>query len=194
MEDKTNSSAEKKPSKQGRQTLFRVTYRTQISLIRIADNKANMIMGINAMIITILMGIISSRIIFSSESVEGGLRLIVPVVLIILTSLFTAIFAVRAAQPRLISPKEVNPSEQEKASLLYFGNIWNLTTKEYINKMENLLDSTQEMYQHMIIDIHNQARVLQRKYKMLRTAYTIFMVGYTVSILTFLILWLSNQF
>jgi phage-related tail fiber protein len=41
-----NSKKTRTPS-QGRQTLFRVTYRTQINLIRIADNKANMIMGIN---------------------------------------------------------------------------------------------------------------------------------------------------
>jgi Zn/Cd-binding protein ZinT len=48
-----------KKTTQGVQTLFRVTYRTQVNLIRIADNKANMIMGINAMIITVLVGLIS---------------------------------------------------------------------------------------------------------------------------------------
>jgi len=190
MEDPTIHNSGKKHTRQGRQTLFRVTLRTQINLIRIADNKANMIMGINAMIITILMGIISSRIIFSSESINGGLPLIVPVVLIIITSLFTAIFAIRAAQPRLITHKEGDLNEYKKTSLLFFENIWDLSIEEYIHKMETLLDSSQEIYQHMIIDIHNQAKVLHRKYKLLRTAYMIFMFGYTISILTFLLLWL----
>ena len=190
MEYPTNLADGKKPTKQGRQTLFRVTYRTQINLIRIANNKANMIMGINAMIITILMGIISSRMIFNSESINGGLLLIVPVVLIILTSLLTAIFAIRAAQPRLITPKKTSIIENKKTSLLFFENIWNLPMEDYINKMETLLDSSQEIYQHMIIDIHNQAKVLHRKYKLLSISYTIFMFGYVISILSFLILWL----
>ncbi len=190
MEDPTNETNGKKPSRQGRQTLFRVTYRTQINLIRIADNKANMIMGINAMIITILMGIISSRMIFSEGNMNGGMILTVPVVLIMLTSLLTAIFAILAALPRLIMPNKTNSYEHEKTSLLFFENIWDMTTEDYIQKMETLLDSSPDIYQHMIIDIHNQARVLHRKYKLLRIAYIIFMFGFITSVLAFLILWL----
>lgn len=190
MEDPTNRTKDKKPSRQGRQTLFRVTYRTQINLIRIADNKANMIMGINAMIITILMGIISTQMIFSTESINGGMILIVPVVLIMVTSLLTAIFAILAALPRLIMPNKTNIHEHEKTSLLFFENIWDMTSEDYIQKMETLLDSSPDIYQHMIIDIHNQARVLHRKYKLLRVAYIIFMFGFITSVLAFLILWL----
>ena len=179
-----------KAKSQGRQTLFRVTYRTQINLIRIADNKANMILGINAMIISVLIGMIGSRMMFSDESINGNLLMIMPVVLIMLTSLFTALFAIRAAQPHIIKPKEAKPEENKKMSLLFFENIWDLTTDDYINKMETLLDSSQDIYQNMIIDIHNQAKVLHRKYKLLRTAYIIFMFGYIISILSFLILWL----
>ncbi len=177
-------------SSQGRQTLFRVTYRTQINLIRIADNKANMILGINAMIISVLIGMIGTRVIFSSESINGNLILVIPVVLIMLTALFTALFAIRAAQPHLITLKEAKTGEQKQSSLLFFENIWDMNTEDYIEKMETLLDSTQDIYQNMIIDIHNQAKVLHRKYKLLRTAYTIFMFGYIISILSFLILWL----
>jgi hypothetical protein len=190
MEDPTNPKPLKKPSRQGKQTLFRVTFRTQINLIRIADNKANMIMGINAMIITILMGIISSRMIFTEESINGSLNLAIPVVLIMLTSLFSALFAIRAAQPHLIMPKLNDSIENKKTSLLFFENIWELPTEEYISKMETLLDSSEDIYQHMIIDIHNQAKVLHRKYKLLRIAYSIFMYGYVTSILSFLVLWL----
>lgn len=190
MEHLANKTKVKKTSRQGRQTLFRVTFRTQINLIRIADNKANMIMGINAMIITILMGVISSRMLFTPESVDGGPLLVIPVVLIMLTSLLTAIFAIQAAQPRLIRAMKTTMHEQEKTSLLFFENIWELTTEDYITKMETLLDSSQDIYQHMIIDIHNQARVLHRKYRLLRIAYIIFMFGYIASVLAFLFLWL----
>ena len=190
METLIKPSKRRKNLSQGKQTLFRVTYRTQINLIRIADNKANMIMGINAMIITILMGIISSSMIFSSEGLDGDLFLIIPVILIMLTALFTAIYAIRAAKPRLIKLRQSKSDEQGKKSLLFFENIWNISAEDYIDKMETLLESPQEIYQNMIIDIHNQARVLHRKYHLLRIAYIIFMIGYIISILSFLLLWM----
>ena len=190
MEGTTKSIKVKKPAGQGVQTLFRVTFRTQVNLIRIADNKANMIMGINAMIITILMGIISTRVILSTEIDNGNMVLIIPIVMIILTALVTAIYAIRSAKPRLIKPKKVEIDEDKKTSLLFFENIWSYTTEEYIEKMESLLESPQDIYQHMMIDIHNQAKVLHRKYELLRKAYIVFMVGFVISIISFLLLWL----
>ena len=189
MDENEKFSDGKKQTSQGRQTLFRVTYRTQINLIRIADNKANMILGINAMIISILIAIISGRFIFQDAEADGSLALIIPVILIMLTALFTAVFAIRAAQPRLITPKEAKVAVNKKSSMLFFENIWEMSTDEYINKMENLLNSSDDIYENMIIDIHNQAKVLHRKYAMLRKAYVIFMFGYIISILSFIFLW-----
>ena len=182
----------KKTTSQGRQTLFRVTYRTQINLIRIADNKANMILGINAMIISILIVIISSRVVLSGPSLNGNLTLIIPVVLIMLTALFAALFAIRAAQPRLLTLKEAEPDFNKKTSKLFFENIHKLSIDDYIKQMESLINSPKDIYENMIIDIHNQAKVLHRKYSLLRTAYIIFLIGYIVSILSFLFLWLMT--
>ncbi len=189
-ENEYNSDKPIKNKPQGRQTLFRVTYRTQINLIRIADNKANMILGINAMIISVLIGMIGSRLIFSTENFNGNLITVIPIALIMLTSLFTVLFAIRAAQPNIIKPKKPNSDKIKKESLLFFENVWSMSTDEYINKMENLLNSPQNIYRNMIIDIHNQARVLHRKYKLLRTAYIVFKYGYIISIFSFLVLWL----
>lgn len=178
-----------KNASRGRQTLFRVTYRTQINLIRIADNKANMIMGINAMIITILLGIISTQMVISTEIVNRDPVLFVPVVLIMLTALFTALFAIRAAKPRILTNKAPDTNEDKKGSYLFFENIWRMSTEEYIEKMEDLINSPQDIHQNMIIDIHNQAKVLHGKYRLLGIAYLIFLVGYISSIVSFLLLW-----
>lgn len=188
MEEEQTRIIRRKKS-QGIQTLFRVTFRTQVNLIRIADNKANMIMGINAMIITVLMGIISTGMIFSTDSIDQNVSLIIPLVLIILTSLLTAVYAIRVAKPRLMKTKN-GTVNNNYSSLLFFENIWQLSTKEYINRMEELIQSPQDIYQTMMIDIHNQAKVLHRKYQLLRFAYIIFMVGFSISITTFLVLWL----
>ena len=122
IEDSSSLNSSKSASR-GIQTLFRSTFRTQINLIQIADNKANMIIGINTMIITILMGIISTGIIFSAEASKENLIQVIPMILIILTSLTTAILAVRAVAPRILRPRKQN-IDKEKTSLLFFGNIW----------------------------------------------------------------------
>jgi len=190
LEDTKQSPKYKKLSTRGRQTLFRVTYRTQVNLIRIADNKANMIMGINAVIITVIMGIISSNLLFTQDSMEGNMLFVIPVAMVILTALLTTIYAVLSAKPRLLNLKRKNDSNNVKLSLLFFENVWALPHEDYMNQMEELLESPREIYQHMIIDIHNQSKVLHKKYDMIRKAYMIFMVGFSISILSFLILWL----
>ena len=190
MEEEQRRFNFSKSKSRGIQTLYRSTFRTQINLIQIADNKANMIIGINAMIITVLMGIISTGIIFSSENSERNTVLIFPLVFIILTSLVTAVLAIRAAKPRVLKAKKINYPGDEKTSLLFFGNIWNISTEEYISRMEKLMESPKDIYQCMMIDIHNQARVLHRKYELLRLAYIVFMVGFTISIVAFLLSWL----
>lgn len=190
MEEGQRTYNMSKASSRGIQTLFRSTFRTQINLIQIADNKANMIIGINAMIITVLMGIISTGIIFSVENSDRNTVFMIPIVLIILTSLITAVLAIRAAKPRMMKAKNIKNESPGKTSLLFFGNIWNMSTQEYITRMEKLMTSPEEIYQNMMIDIHNQAKVLQRKYELLRTAYIVFMIGFTISIIAFLFAWL----
>ena len=174
----------------GIQTLFRSVFRTQINLIQIADNKANMIIGINAMIITVIMGFISTGIVFSASGTEADIAHIVPLILVILTSLFTAVLAFRAAKPRMLKTRKNVQPDSTKKSLLFFENIWDMPPEEYIAKMEELLKTPRDIYQNMIIDIHNQAKVLHRKYELLRMAYIVFMVGFSLSIGIFMVSWL----
>lgn len=187
----TIKAKQKKQSTAGTQTLFRVTYRTQINLIRIADTKANMILGINAMIISVLIGIISSSLLFSDSKMIENVELVIPVVTIMLTAIFSSVFAIRAVQPRLIMAKKGNLStEQEKRSLLFFENIYGLSLGKYLETMQHILESKTDVYENMIIDIFNQATVLHQKYAKLRTSYIIFLVGFIGSIVLFMIMWL----
>ncbi|MDZ7608203.1 MAG: DUF5706 domain-containing protein [Cyclobacteriaceae bacterium] len=195
LQEQVKTEKTKKKQAQGIQTLFRVSSRTQIGLIRIADYKANMIMGINAMIITVLVGIIGREFIFSTENIETELYLIIPLVQIILTALFTLVYAIRAVKPRLLKFKKVkiDPDKKLYQLCVFFTkgrnlDIW-IDRWSYIGKMENLIKSPTDIYQNMIIDIHSQAKVLHRKYKMLSYAYTIFMIGMIISIVTFLVIW-----
>jgi Family of unknown function (DUF5706) len=175
----------KKNSKRGRETLFRATYQNQNNLIQMADNKANIIISINTMIISSIIAITGYGAV-AGKIDSYGAEAIAPIVMIILSCLVSVIFAIQAARPKLIKAKVVGGSMQ-RSSLLFFGVIAGYSQKEYLEKMENLLDSGNELYEHMTIDLYNQGLVLKRKYNLLVYAYQVFMFGFILSVLIFLV-------
>ena len=51
--------------------------------------------------------------------------------------------------------------------------------------MTELLNNSSSLYYNIIRDIYGLGNVLQRKFQLLRTSYTIFMIGLVVGILLF---------
>jgi hypothetical protein len=175
----------KKNSKRGRETLFRATYQNQSNLIQMADNKANIIISINTMIISSIIAITSYGAV-AGKIDSYGADAIAPIVMIILSCLVSVIFAIQAARPKLIKAKVVDGSMQ-RSSLLFFGVIAGYSQQAYMAEMDRLLNSGDELYEHMTIDLYNQGLVLKRKYDLLAYAYQVFMFGFVLSVLIFLI-------
>ncbi len=168
----------------GRETLFRVAYRNQIALIQIADNKANIIISINAMIISSVIavsgyGIVADKIVYDKANI------IIPITFILLSCLVSAIFAIQAAKPKLIRSSALDENKG-KSSLLFFGVISAFTQDQYLQRMNTLLSSDQDIYDTMTIDLYNQGLILTRKYSLLAKAYRIFMFGFILSVWVFL--------
>ncbi len=172
----------------GKETLFRVTFRNQINHIAIADNKANMIININSIIISLIIAVLGSGF-----SVAGGVSfmnqpsLAIPITFLMLTCLLSAIFSILAARPKILSGKAV---VDKKSSLLIFGNIAQHNMEEYIQEMNELLGKRDDIYENMTMEVFNQGKILTRKYLLLRISYTLFMIGLTGGVLSFLFLFL----
>ena len=168
-----------------KETLFQVAYQNQVNLIQIADNKANMIISINTMIISSIIAITGYGAV--SDKIEyGKASIIVPITLIVLTCLVSVIFAVQAAKPKLVSTKNSIDPTEAKSSLMFFGRIARYTQEAYISQIENLLLSEKEIYRNMTMDLFNQGLILKRKYFLLSYAYNVFMIGFIFSVLIFL--------
>jgi hypothetical protein len=177
----------------GAETLFRVTYNNQISHIRIADNKAHLILYINAGIISVIMAV--SGLKRSIESFEvTSLQIIIPVIFIVLACLTSAVYAIRAAMPNVRKPKKVAAMEKhERSSLLFFGNISSKSMEEYMTEMKDLIVSKNRIHENMIVDIYNQAKILSRKYKLLNVSYQIFMYGIIVGVISYILILLYEN-
>ncbi|MFM9076210.1 MAG: Pycsar system effector family protein [Bacteroidota bacterium] len=186
MAKKSKSDEEEKKVGRGRDTMFRVVYSNQISLTQMADTKANIIIGITTMIISSVVAI-SGYGLLSGFMESSGNRFILPVVMIVLTSLGSVVFAVQATRPKFVNLID-NPGATGRSSLFFFGIIASFTQEEYLKEVDKVFDSRETVYRHMAIDVHNQGVILRRKYNLLSYPYQIFLYGFVACVLTFLAL------
>jgi hypothetical protein len=176
------------PESSARESLFAITFQNQIYLIQIADNKANIIISINSIIISIIVSVTGIGALSKTFEV-GELYIMLPVTVIIITSLISVVLAIQAAKPQITSAKnDQKGNKPEKTSLLFFANYSDKTLDGYLSEMNHMLESKTSMKENMIIDIFNQGKILSRKYRLLNTAYQIFMYGIIFSVLSFLVM------
>jgi hypothetical protein len=157
------------------QTFYRVNFNNNIGLLQIADNKANLLISINTLLISAIIAISGYGAI--SDKIETmGIRVLLPLVMIMLACLISTILAVKAAKPTLIRNKTDEDTNQV-SSILFFGESSNYTLPEYLEKIAAIIPDHKAMYNHMSIALYQQGKVLNKKYNLLAYAYSIFMFG-----------------
>ena len=164
----------------GKETLFRVSARNQIELIAIADNKANIIIGINAILISVIIALFGSDYTFGTESVMENDAILYPFSILLVFSLVSCSLAIFAAKPVIIRDLK---GQKKTRSVLFFDLSSQITLEEYMADMRQLLSSKKDTYDQMMIEMYSNGQVLKRKYSFLRVAYLLFMIGFILSVL-----------
>ena len=161
--------------------MFRVSFKNHMELSGIADNKANIMLSINAIIISI-----SLSTLIPNFSVNP--KLIIPTMILLLVCIVTIVFATLSTRPKTSKKRMANePINFDKTSILFFGNFYKMPLSEFETKMEELTKNKQLLYSSLTKDIYNLGVVLGRKYKFLRICYNVFMYGKILSVVSFLI-------
>lgn len=167
----------------GIQTLFRVTSKNHLTLSDIADTKANILLSVNAIIISVVL----SNLIPKLDNPSNG-YLIYPTVIFVFFSVVSMILAVLATRPNVTSGKFTKEDvENKKVNLLFFGNFHKMKLHEYEWAIQELVKDKEYIYTSLTKDLYFLGLVLNRKYKILRTTYTIFIIGIVVSVIAFAI-------
>lgn len=171
----------------GIETMYRSTYRTHINLSSIADAKANMMISINTIIMSVIIALVGSGFTFSGQSFVENIRFTVPIMVLLVSALLSVIFAILSARPEVTS-KEVDKEKIEKkqSSVLFFGNFVNMPLNDFISNLKKFRNDQGLLYDNMSVDIYYLGIVLTRKYRLLRYSYNIFMGGLILSVLSFL--------
>ena len=168
-------------SDRGIETMFRTSYRTHVDMSQLADNKANIMVTVNALILSITLASIAPKI-------DANPWLLIPTTILLLTALGSLFFAVQAARPRVTNtPVSLEEVRRNRANILFFGNFVHLREDEYLVGMTELLQNSDRLYLNMMRDIYSLGGVLQLKFKLLRKSYNIFMYGLVIAVLAFLL-------
>ena len=170
-------------SGRGKETLFRVAARNQIELIAIADNKANIVIGINVLLITVMIATLGSDMKIAGEPVLTKPEFVLPFLALTIFCLISAIFSIIAAKPKIIKPKD-----DAGTSKLFFQNFYRNSLEEYSKDIHEVLSSREKTYQQMIIDMYHNGIVLREKYSLLSKSYNILMAGLVVAVVLFIAL------
>ncbi len=174
-----NQNLKLKMPQRGIETMFKVTARNQISLSSIADNKANLMISVNSIIIT--------AIFFIYKNIMEAPEFIIPCIILLFVALITIIYSVLATRPNVTSGTfSQEDVEKKKVNLLFFGNFHRMKIEDYSKALKGLMVDYDDLYDSLIKDQYYLGMVLGKKYNLLRRSYTIFMFGLIISVLSFI--------
>jgi len=184
--DRSNSS-EKAPEAEyvskGIDTFFQVASSNSQQLSNMADNKANILITVNSIIISAIVS-------FYLRKLTND-YLYIPAFLILGTSLSSMICSILATRPKVsrgtFNQKDLN---LRHVNLLFFGNFYKMKLEKYTEGVLMMINDIEYLQNSLIKDVYYQGVILGRKYFLLRIAYSIFMLGLILAVLAFFIVFI----
>jgi hypothetical protein len=165
------------------QTMFRVTLRNHMKLSDIADTKANILLSVNAIIISLALANLVPKL----DAVSNK-HLLIPSLILILFSVASIILSIMSTRPNVTSGEFTEDQvEKREVNLLFFGNFHKMPFEQFKWGMKEIIKDKDYVYESMMLDLHLLGKVLQRKYFLLRLTYTVFMIGIIVSVISFVV-------
>ena len=156
-------------------TVFRIMAQNHSALSQMADSKANILISVNSIILSLLIGSLIDKL-------QTDTYLQIPMGVISVVCVTSIIFGILATRPNIshgtFSREDI---AQKRANLLFFGNFHGMSLQDYNWGMTEMLGDKEYMNNSMIKDNYFLGVVLAKKYRYLRIAYNIFMYGLILS-------------
>ena len=165
----------------GIQTMLRLTSQNHLKLSDMADSKANILISVNAIIISVVLGVLARKL-------QEETYLKIPTLIFLASAVITIVLSILATRPKLSSGK-FTPEDiaNKKTNLLFFGNFHKASFEEYDTAMRKMMVDTDYLYGSLVKDIYYLGVILGRKYWLIRVAYNVFMIGIIISVIAFVI-------
>lgn len=184
LEEKKKKPSKKKKEKanlpeKGVETMFRTALRNHMTLSTIADSKANTLISVNAIIISIVLSALFPKM-------DSNPFLIYPGLSLLAFSIVVIIIAILSTVPKTthghLSRLEI---EKKQGNLLFFGNFHKMELPDYEWGIGEIMQDKDYLYKTMTRDLFFLGKVLNKKYTLLRYAYYLFIGGLLISVAMF---------
>jgi len=171
----------------GIQTMLRLTSENHIALSEMADSKANILISVNAIVISLILSILIRKI-------QVDTYLTIPTMMFLATSVITIVLAILATRPKITQGRFSREDiVHGSTNLLFFGNFYKSSLDDYKWAMSMLMRDPNYLYGALVDDIYYLGVVLGRKYNLLSRAYSIFMIGLVLSVIAFTIAFATHN-
>jgi hypothetical protein len=159
--------------------MLRQTRIHHVQLSSMADIKANMLLTISAVMVTLV----------SSHLMTPLFRW--PALILVASCLLTIFFAIYTVMPKI--PLGADPKAKDPANpafnLLFFGDFAQMPYAEFEGAMEKVLNDPSATYEVQVREIYTLGVFLARKkYRFLKMAYLTFLLGLLASVVAFVVM------
>ena len=161
-------------AERGTETLFRLVSKNQYTLNTMIDRKSNILISINALILSIVIGTVLNQL-------DRDPHLIFPAVMILTTNLISIAYAIFATRP------ELKHGGRESNNLMFYGNFHEMGEADYIKELTGLINQGDELYRTIAKDTFHLGKTINRKFKLLRKSFDIFLIGIILSVIGFVV-------
>jgi hypothetical protein len=160
------------PERNTGDVILRTTQQHHVALSTMADTKANIIITVSSIVLTLSLGRMGEPALRASVLTLTGFTL---------TALLLAILAVLPKyRPLRLKPGQPLPPQ---FNLLFFGHFSELDKQRYMREMAERLKVDGSVYRTMTSDIYSLGYYLSHhKYRYLRMSYICFLTGFIASV------------
>ena len=153
-----------------------------------------MMISINTIILSVIVTLSGAGFTFGDTFSVDHLRYTIPIIVLLLGSLVSVIFAIISARPK-VTTNPINEQDiaNNKTSLLFFGNFLQVSLSRYVNHLEKLKKDQRKLYNSMSVDMYYLGEILQKKYKLLSYSYNSFMIALSICVIAFVYIFLHTN-
>lgn len=151
---------------------IRTASQAHYHLSAMADRKASMMMGASFVVFTICVAQATAR---------GYLP--PPLLVLAISAFLAAVISAVAVMPTIHAAKDL----QGERNLMFFGGFADMKEDEYVAEMLRRLGDQEQFLAMVARDVYQNGQVLaHKKYRLLKYAYSIFIIGLFASVAAFI--------
>jgi len=164
------------------QTLFRTTIKNHYTLREMVDRKANIMITVNSIIISVVISGMASR------QLEHQLYY-VPIITLTASAAVSIFFAIISTRPNKTHGQFTEDEIRTKnGNLLYFGNFHDMTARDFEWGMLQMLNDSDYLYGSMIRDLYYLGLAVHKKFVSIRISLNIFLGGMISSLVLYVVI------